>query len=68
MVPTPSSVKISNRRQWGTRPSRTVAEVTPPSTARTQASIFGIIPESRPGSIWRTSSVVSCVITESGSG
>ena len=58
MVPTPSSVKISNSRQCGTRPSMMVAECTPPSTARAHASIFGTIPEVRPGINWRTSSGV----------
>ena len=44
MVPTPSSVKISRSRAWGTRPSRMWARVTPARRARAQASILGTIP------------------------
>ena len=49
MVPIPTLVKISSSSACGTRPSATVARVSPPSTARRQASIFGTMPDSRLG-------------------
>jgi len=51
MVPIPESVNISSRMACGSRPSSTCARGTPPRTAVRQASIFGTIPPSRPGSI-----------------
>src|SRR5699024_6670643 len=56
IVPTPWVVKISRSREWGTRPSTTCAEATPPRTARRHASIFGTIPDSRFGRICASSS------------
>src|SRR6202012_3420420 len=44
IVPTPSVVNTSSSSACGTRPSRTWALVTPPSTARRQASILGAMP------------------------
>ena len=45
MVPIPSSVKTSSSSECGTRPSSTCAAVTPPRTARRQASILGTMPD-----------------------
>src|SRR5262249_42867457 len=49
IVPIPSLVKISNSNACGTRPSSTCPRGTPPSTARTQASILGTMPDDRLG-------------------
>ena len=50
MVPIPSVVNTSSSKACGTRPSRTCARLTPPSTARRQASILGTMPLASDGS------------------
>src|SRR5699024_235823 len=49
IVPMPASVKISSSSGCGTRPSMMVARLTPASTARWHASIFGIMPAASDG-------------------
>src|SRR3954454_20905904 len=51
MVPTPREVKTSSSTEWARRPSITCARRTPPRMARTHASIFGIMPLARVGSM-----------------
>ena len=63
-VPTPASVKTSSSRACGTRPSRTCARSTPPSTADRHAVIFGIIPAWRVGTIVRSSDALISLITD----
>src|SRR5262249_46025220 len=43
-VPMPSAVKISSSTAWRRRPSITCVFLTPPRSASTQHSTFGIIP------------------------
>ncbi len=66
MVPTPVSVKISSSTACGSRPSSTCACGTPPVTAVRQASILGIIPSLRSGSIAASALAVSWLITGPG--
>src|SRR5690606_10478440 len=65
MEPAPWSVKSSSRQAFGCRPSRITAARTPPSTAASAVSTFGIIPpEIVPSAIIpRTSSGESWVTT-----
>ena len=44
MVPAPSSVRISIRMEWGTRPSMMIALSTPQWMASMQHSTLGIMP------------------------
>src|SRR5690606_40933285 len=61
IVPNPSSVKISSSSECGTLPSTMCAAGTPPRTARRQASILGIMPDSSDGS---SSASTSALIRE----
>ena len=64
----PVSVKISSSEECSERPSTMLARGTPPSTARRAARILGIIPDSRDGSIPRSSGAVSEEISDERSG